>query len=224
MRRPKPAVGEIYHIYNRGVDKRNVFMEKADYARFIHDLYEFNKNEPPGRWHSSTMSEVRPLTFNNTVELLVFCLMPNHYHLLAQEKQKNGITEFMQKLGTGYTLYFNQKYQRSGALFQGKYKAVRISEDRHLRYLPYYIHLNPLDLTLPEWREGKIFDTMKAQRFLESYRWSSYLDYLGKKNFPSVTQRTHLRDIIGSPEEQTVGMLEWIRRNGWEEIEHLALE
>lgn len=220
--RPKPAVGEIYHIYNRGVDKRTVFLENADYARFIHDLYEFNNNKPLRRWHS--MSEVGLLTLDRMVELLAFCLMPNHYHLLIQEVQEGGITEFMRKLGTGYTNYFNQKHQRSGALFQGKYKVVRVSEDRYLRYLPYYIHLNPLDLIAPEWRDGEIADTAKAERFLESYRWSSYLDHTGKKNFPSVTQRKHLLEILGPPQEQIEQMIAWIKRNGWEEIEHLALE
>ena len=129
------------------------------------------------------------------IELMTFCLMPNHFHLMVRQKVENGITEFMRKLGTGYTNYFNQKYERVGTLFQGKFKAAHVQEEPHFLYLPYYIHLNPLDLYEAGWREQRVGDTDKALAFLDSYRWSSYLDYIGKKNFPSVTQRDFLLNV-----------------------------
>lgn len=225
MERTKPAIGEIYHVYNRGVDKRNVFLDQIDYIRFVHILYEFNNNLNANRWHASSMSGVGLLISKKPiVDLLAFCLMPNHYHLMIQEQQENGISEFMHKLGTGYTNYFNKKYERTGALFQGKYKIVHIIDDKHLQYLPYYIHLNPLDLILPNWRDGVLDDTKKALRFLHSYRWSSYLDYTGTKNFPSITKRDFLTEVMGNSDEQQKQMLDWVCRNGVEEIEHICLE
>jgi len=108
------------------------------------------------------------------VEILVFCLMPNHFHLMVKQKVNGGITLFMRKLGTGYTNYFNQKYKRVGPLFQGKYKIVHLYQDAHFLYLPYYIHLNPLELIIPEWKEQGIKNIKKAIKFLEKYRWSSF--------------------------------------------------
>jgi len=225
-RRQKPAIGEIYHVYNRGVEKRNIFKEKVDYFRFVHDLFEFNDIAPAGKW-SSKQSEVGAPKVEPRkllVEILAFCLMPNHFHLMLRQKEEAGIPEFMRKLGAGYTYFFNNKYERSGCLFQGKYKLVHIIDDNHLQHLPHYIHLNPLDIIMPEWREGSLQNEEKAFQFLESYRWSSLLDYMGKKNFPSVTQREYLREMIGNPHEQKRTLQEWIERNRFEEIEHLALE
>ena len=103
----------------------------------------------------------------------------------------------MQKLNAGYTKYFNQKYKRTGALFQGRYKNVLVSDETHFLHLPFYIHFNPLDLSYPEWRENKISNPKGALEFLKSYRWSSHLDYLGTKNFPSILNMKHLREILG---------------------------
>ena len=117
--------------------------------------------------------------------------MPNHYHLLLRQLKQDGIVRFMQKLGTGYTMYFNKVYERVGGLFQGRYKAVIIDKEPHFTYLPFYIHANPLKI----YRGSTSLD--KRMRFLENYRWSSFPDYIGKKNFPSVTSRAFLSDVIG---------------------------
>lgn len=204
MERPNFITDEIYHIYGRGVEKRVVFMDNKDYYRAIHDLYEFNDMRPAqAAYHHIQSSEVRLQKIEGRerellVEILCFCLMPNHYHLMLRQKRDGGITEFMRKLGTGYTNYFNIKYNRVGHLFQGKFQAVHIEKQAHLLYLPHYIHLNPLDLYMPEWRDRKIRNVTKALKFLESYRWSSYLDMIGKKNFSSVSQREFLAQIYGS--------------------------
>lgn len=223
--RPKPANDEIYHIYNRGVDKRDVFLDDQDRFRFVHDLFEFNDTVPAGKWHESEIGSpnMRPKR-DTVVDVLAFCLMPNHFHLMLRQKQEHGVSEFMKKLGIGYTYYFNKRYNRDGSLFQGKYKLVHIAEQNHFQHLPYYIHLNPLDLIYPDWRDGTITDTEKALRFLEQYRWSSYLDYAGKKNFPSVTQREFLAYTLESPDKQRQNMMEWVQREEFENIEHLSLE
>jgi putative transposase len=117
----------------------------------------------------------------------------------------------MRKIGTGYTNYFNKKYDRNGALFQGKFKSVHIERDSHLMYLPIYMHLNPLDYGFREWREGRIHDLKKAVEYLEGYRWSSYLDYIGKKNFPSIIKKDFLLHRLGDEQSQKVEILNWIK-------------
>lgn len=236
MNREKPSNEEIYHVYNRGTDKRLIFQEEIDYIRFIHDLFEFNDTADAGKPYippslkktkqspEVNLREIEKQPRELLVEILAFCLMPNHFHLLLRQKIDNGIPKFMLKLGTGYTNYFNKKYERGGVLFQGSYKHVQITEQNHFVHLPYYIHLNPLDLITPAWREGILYDLQKILRFLKTYRWSSYLDYVGIKNFPSVTQRALLAETLGTSHEQTTYMIEWIQRNGLETIEHLILE
>ncbi|MBI5420924.1 MAG: transposase [Parcubacteria group bacterium] len=156
MQKPQFVENEIYHIYNRGVEKRDVFMEDKDYFRFIHDLFEFNDTEVSFNltfyFNSKTMySEPQYLKDKKNprkllVEILAFCLMPNHFHLLLKQKKENGIVRFMQKLGTGYTKYFNEKNNRVGPLFQGAFRALLIKTDAHMLHLPFYIHANPLTL------------------------------------------------------------------------------
>ncbi len=198
---------EIYHVLNRGVDKRDIFMDKQDNLRFIHDLYEFNDQERV----ESTYYKFRDYGINGKigagkkhkqrkplVDILAFCLMSNHYHLMLSSKTEKGISLFMQKLNAGYVKYFNQKHERSGTLFQGRYKKILVTSNTHFLHLPFYIHFNPLDLSYPEWRENKISDPKKATELLKSHRWSSHLDYLGIKNFPSVLNMRALMETFGS--------------------------
>ncbi len=102
----------------------------------------------------------------------------------------------------GYAKYFNEKYSRNGVLWQGIYKRIRIERDAHFNYIPYYIHLNPLDFSMPEWREGNVKRISQALKKLQEYRWSSYLDYVGTKNFPSILDTDTLVDVLGSPKRQ----------------------
>lgn len=239
MRREKIANGNICHIYNRGVEKRTVFLDDKDYLRYVHDLFEFNDSEPtintayhlakrtPGgsievglRYIGKQERKPRKLL----VDLLAFCLMPNHVHLMVRQRVEGGVTEFMRKLGTGYTNYFNKKRERVGPLFQGKYKFVRVARDEHLLHLPYYIHANPLDIKFPGWRDRKLSDWKRATEFLESYRWSSYQDYVGKKNFPSVTQREFLLNLFGGTRDYKTDMARWLKDMSLETIEGITLE
>lgn len=197
---------EIYHVLNRGVDKRQIFIDKQDYLRFIHDLYEFNDKERAElNFYKFRDYEIEGKVATQDkkpreklVDILAFCLMPNHYHLMLSSRVDKGIPQFMQKVNMGYSKYFNQKHERIGTLFQGPYKKVSITDEVHFLHLPYYIHFNPLDLSNPEWRENKIYNPKKALEFLRSYRWSSHLDYLGIKNFPSVLNMKILQEIFGN--------------------------
>lgn len=215
MKKPQFVNNEIYHIYNRGVEKRDIFSNQKDYFRFIHDLFEFNDQTSAGKFSQKTeekseaeLPKIKPRKL--LVEILTFCLMPNHYHLLLRQKREKGIVRFMQKLGTGYTNYFNKKYERVGGLFQGRFKAIHVNREEYLDYLLYYIHFNPLDLIEPEWREGEIKNYQKAIKFLNSYRWSSHLDYIGEKNFPSVTQGEFLLKILGGGENYKQNIKKWL--------------
>ena len=189
---------EFFHVLNRGVDKRKIALDDYDRSRFIHDLFAFNDTKSSANFlHHVRQQSRRPRKL--LVYIHAFCLMQNHYHLLLSEVQRNGIPLFMKKLNMGYSKYFNKKYERTGALWQGKYKKVHIARDAHFMYIPYYIHLNPLDASMPQWREGKIRHPAAALRLLREYRWSSHLDYLGVKNFPSLTQRDVIGEVLGPP-------------------------
>ncbi len=197
---------ELYHVLNRGVDKRDIFLEEKDYLRFVHNLFEFNdrKNITNNLFHlekgQKNMGLRNPYKRDLLVDVHAFCLMSNHYHLLLSSSDKESVSNFMRKINVGHANYFNKKYDRNGALFQGRYKSVLIDKESQFLYIPYYIHFNPLDLKFPEWRKGKIRDFKKAINFLSSYRWSSHPDYIGKKNFPSVTERTYFLEIFGGPD------------------------
>lgn len=178
-------------------------MQERDYLRFIHSMAEFNRLETINNVNYYFQSgkqriKVNKGKENKLVDILCFCLMDNHYHMLLKQITNSGITEFMRKLGTGYTNYFNLKYERVGSLFQGKFKAVLVKSDSHLLFLPHYIHLNPLDFIGPEWRTGELRNTKKALQFLKSYRWSSYLDYINQDNFPNLTEREFITSLYGS--------------------------
>ena len=192
----------VYHALNRGVEKREIFLDKQDYLRFVHDLYELNDEDrvenstrifkiDPGLTSTTTRKKRKTL-----VDILAFCLMPNHYHLMLSPRVKNGIPKFMAKINIGYAKYFNQKYEREGALFQGRYKKILITDNTHFLHLPFYIHFNPLDLKYPEWRENNISSPQKTLEFLEYYKWSSHLEYLGAKNYGSVLNKKILDEIF----------------------------
>ncbi len=235
--------GGIYHVLSRGVDKRRIFLCKGDYLRFIHDLFEFNDENSAlniGRYFTqysySQLIDVRRQSIGRNdrratreprkclVEVLAFCLMPNHYHFLLRAKSDTSIAEFMKKINGGYAKYFNLKYERTGTLFSSRYKSVPVTNESHFIHLPYYIHMNPLDLITPEWRKRELTDYRQALRFLENYRWSSYLDYIGKKNFPSVTQRDFLSEFFGGPKEYRKSTRQWLKGMNWENIRDLTLE
>ena len=191
---------EFYHLINRGVDKRKVFEEDGDYIRFIHDMYVFNDAQSAPNYVVKARAGERKRDI--LLRIHAFSLMPNHYHILASPVQEGGLSLFMRKLNMGYAKYFNEKYERTGVLWQGTFRKISIVRDAHFRYIPYYIHLNPLDLTHPQWRSGSIRDCMGALASLGKYRWSSYLDYNGIRNFPSLLYTSELRAMFGTKKDQ----------------------
>lgn len=231
MQKPPFVDKEIYHIYNRGVEKRSIFSGNKDRFRFIHDLFEFNDVNPTSNNNyflskSHEYIEVQPRYIKRPrkliVEILAFCLMSNHFHLLLRQKRKGGIINFMKKLGTGYTMYFNKKHERVGPLFQGRFKAVHVGSDEYFRHLCHYIHLNPLDMTMPEWREGKIKNHNSAMAYLKNYRWSSFQDYSSIKNFPSVISKDLVSEVFENKYKQDLE--DWLRDINFESIQDLLLE
>lgn len=162
----------FYHIYNRGVEKRVIFEDSRDYKVFLKYIKEIlspidpeNQNTTFYLRGQSYKAEKKPLkNYQGEIDLLAYCLMPNHFHFLLRQKNKESLQGFMRALMTRYSMYFNKRYERVGSLFQGRYKAVLVNEEPYLLHLSRYIHLNPLEYTP---------NIEKA--------YSSYSDYIGKR-------------------------------------------
>ena len=200
---------ELRHALNHSIEGRNLFLDSQDYARFVHNLYEFNDSTPAGNTYRlfdpSGMRDFVSPSFRNTRKLLVqihgWVLMKDHYHILLSELVENGISLFLRKVNVGYAKYINERYGRSGTLFQSRTKKILIEHQSHFLYILHYIHLNPLDYLegAQEWRvrsKSSIKNMREALKYLDSYRWSSYPDYSGKKNFPSILTTTLFKDAF----------------------------
>ena len=214
MKKPQFTQDQIYHIYNRGVEKRKIFLDKQDYLRFIHNLFTLNNENiitNNSYDFSNKLNKNESKSRKLLVEILAFTLMPNHFHLLLRQKENNGIVKFMQKLGTGYSMYFNQKNKRVGGLFQGRFKAVIIDNDAHFWHIPTYIHLNPLSLI--NYRGSTSINYKQKIEFLKQYKWSSFLDYIGEKNFPSVISKDFLLDVFQGEKNYMKITADWIKND-----------
>ena len=143
MRNLKFTTGEYYHVFNRGSNKREIFLEKYDLERFFLSMQEFNSENPIGSIYEHSFNKKKSNRDSELVEFICYCLNPNHYHFLVKQATDDGIAKFMHRLGTGYTKYFNQKYENSGSLFQGTYKAKHVNNNEYLLHLSAYINLNP---------------------------------------------------------------------------------
>ncbi len=132
---------QYYHIYNRGVAKQDIFREASDYYYF---LSLFKRHLSPEQAVDSAGRKI--VSYRDEVDLVAFCLMPNHFHLLCYLKQPDGIITLMRSVMTAYTMYFNKKYGRTGGLYEGVFLASRITNDAYLWHVTRYIHLNPMDL------------------------------------------------------------------------------
>ncbi|KKU28458.1 MAG: Transposase [Candidatus Giovannonibacteria bacterium GW2011_GWB1_46_20] len=186
-------IEEYYHVFNRGVERRDVFLNEQDRRRFINLLYLCNSISPVN------MREV-------AVQGDAFVLM--------REKIENGISVFMKKLGTAYSMYFNTKYSRTGALFERPFKATHASDDRHLKHLYAYIHLNPLSIQNPGWKitDGNALPQISAEKFLREYPHSSYLYYLGNKRNEDVILSTEAFPEYFTKQEDFESLLrDWLQ-------------
>ncbi len=193
------SIGEYYHIYNRGTEKRAIFIESKDYKRFKILLYLCNSSEPVDMHSVFRSGSTIPGIFkkdrgDTLVDIGAYCLMPNHFHILIREKIENGISKFTKKLLTAYSMYFNNKNTRKGTLFEGSFQAKHVDSDIYLKYLFAYIHLNPVKLIDSDWKEKGIKNIEEAKEHLNGYQFSSFLDYknisrleekiINKKSFP----------------------------------------
>lgn len=222
--------GEIYHITTRAIDDNLIFKNTDDYYRGIFSIYEFNNAKP-------TTIQARRITRTNIkkanrdpisiiderdklVEIYAFCFMPNHIHLLVKQLKDDGVTDFMKKFGVGYGGYFNRKYQRKGYVFQNRFKCVHIKDENQLKVIFVYIHTNPISLIQPNWKEKGLDNSEKIIKFLENYKWSSYSDYLGNKNFPSVADRDFMTEIMGRIDGCRAAIENWAKHK--EEIRQFS--
>ena len=180
------SVGEFYHLYNRGSNKMPVFLDSSDKKRFIKLLFVCNSHKPVVLKTIQGQSLDKIDRGETLVDVGAYCLMPNHFHLLIKEKVENGISEFMKKISTGYSMYFNKRYERTGGLFEGTFKATHANDDEYLKYLFAYIHLNSVKLIEPDWKENGIKDKNAANVFLKGYEFSSHVDYLGVERTESL--------------------------------------
>jgi putative transposase len=212
------SVGEYYHIYSRGTDKRNIFADTHDYHRFLMLLYLCNSTSPvdiqklfrEGR----SFTELFTIDRNDPlVAINVWVLMPNHFHILLKEINKGGITTFMRKVMTGYSMYFNKKHGRNGNLFQGKFKSEHVDKDKYLKYLFSYIHLNPVKLISGEskWKENGIKNTEKAKDFLIRYEYSSLQSHLEENNkYKNIISKNEFPEYFPKSKDIWKELLEWI--------------
>lgn len=192
MRKTKFQVGGIYHIFNRGVDKREIFISKHDYQRFFTGLKELNTDKVIGSLYELNFirkreSKLPPGSLASRgkvdqkfVDIQCYALLPNHYHLIVKELIERGVERFFHKLSTSYTKYFNQKFNRTGSLFQGPFKSVEVETDEQLLYLSSYINGN-----------AEIHNVSSA----DDWPWSSYSDYIGTENQGLVNKKPILREF-----------------------------
>ena len=236
MRRGQFSNGEIYHVYNRGVAKCSICNKEDDRWRFLQGLCLFNdKNSAANAlWQLArnrgelnlkilkdyiVKHQRKPL-----VRIIAYCIMDNHYHLLVEEINEGGIVKFMQKLGVGYVRYFNNKHKRVGPLFQGRFKAVSVDEERYLLYLLVYINvINLGQFVQPNLKEEGIKNIQKILRAAEEYPWSSHLDYLGKRG-SIIISKGIFDEMLPTPKDYQDLVNNVLKDKKYKEIFHLALE
>ncbi len=207
----------MYHIYNRGVDKRIIFEDEKDYAVFLsflkyallsEDEISRSKSVDTTQISDSSRFNLRRAGLFGKVELVSFCLMPNHFHLLLYQYDVDGITRLMRSVATGYSLYFNKRHKRSGTLFQGRYKARMIDSQEYWDHISRYIHLNPLEIS----------DN------LTSYQYSSYPYFVGDKSAKWLRPGLVL-DGFKSKQEYRQFVIGYIpKRKELKDIEHLLAD
>lgn len=180
------APGEYYHIFNRGAHKQGVFKDKRDWQRFLFgvlylqssvsfkNISRITKDFSTEDGFPVRDEDIEKILKQRSVELVAFCLMSNHFHLLVREVEEGGISQYMQRVSEGYTKYFNTKYLTSGHVFQGRYKSVHVKDDEQLLYLSAYIHRNPREI--PQWKGKEAeYPWSSLQDFVSANRWGGLI-------------------------------------------------
>lgn len=168
--RPTPFVSEnFYHLFNRGVEKRIIFSDSRDYQRFLQTLYYYQFSGPKPRFSTHKKFKIKDFSHNpKIIDIICYCLMPNHFHLLIRQVKNGGVQEFVQKVINSYTKYYNTRHNRVGHLFQGVFKAVPAETNEQFLHVSRYIHLNPYVSNLTN--------------NLETYQYSSYPAFIRQIN------------------------------------------
>ena len=195
MRKVLFADGEFYHIYNRGVDKRNIFSDERDVERFLQSMEEFNTVDPIGSIYENSFRKNKPQLGSSAsklgsrerklVNFVAYCLNDNHYHFILEQVSEDGIKKMMHKLGTGYTKYFNNKQKRSGVLFQGKFKATHVASNEYLLHLSAYVNLNE-----------RVHQLGSRASKLGRSSWREYVEKENKKDHLGECENFCTKDIV----------------------------
>ena len=207
----------FFHIYNRGKDDKEIFIDHSDYFRFTLMLYCCNNTEPTQMKKAQCvganyygLAEVKrgkPL-----VDIISHSLMPNRFHLLIRERGVGSVSKFMAKLSTGYTMHFNQKYQRRGPLFAGPFQFFTIRSEAELKYLFAYIHLKPLKHGVNRRKHPRFLGDDLIKASLRRYEYSSYLDYMGKDRLRKIIlEPTIFEKYFKSPADFERNIFDWLR-------------
>ncbi|MBI2040099.1 transposase [Candidatus Microgenomates bacterium] len=177
---------EFYHLYNRGLEKKDIFTQNRDYSHFIKTFFYYQIQNPKPKFSVYRRTSIFPVDpSKKIVDIICYCLMPNHFHLLIKQLKDGGITEFMRRFILSYIKYRNLKYKHQGPLLNGPFRAVRIETDEQLIHVSRYIHLNPL--------------VSKLVKNLNFYSWSSYRAYIGLEDSPALAKEEIL-SFFKSPE------------------------
>ncbi|MAJ97629.1 hypothetical protein CL644_01995 [bacterium] len=186
-------INETYHVYNRGIEKRVTFESEPDYIRMMLLLLVANSSHPVTirnllrNYQGRTLVQLAKIfkeevPEDKIVDVLAYCLMPNHIHLVLSQRVEGGISKYLQKVLTAYTMYFNKKYERTGVLFQGTTKSQHIDDESQYLHIFDYVHKNPISLIQSDWKEKGVRDKKKVLTFLEEYQYGSYRDFTNEKS------------------------------------------
>lgn len=206
--------GEYFHIYNRGINKMVIFNDHFDYTRFQELLYLAN-SKLTRKLSDIKESKVPNLVWKEErgetlVDIGAYCLMPNHFHILIKSKNEKDTALFLQKLQLSHSKYFNKKNERTGVLFQGKIKAEHVTNNEYLKYLFSYIHLNPIKLIQKDWKEVGIKDISGVKQYLKDYKYSSFLDFISKRNESAILNFSVFPQYFVNNESFENNMFEWL--------------
>lgn len=214
MRKSKLETGTFYHLFNRGVDKRAVFVSQDDHDRFQAYLFLLNdeKNIRPANFF---VGERAKKIFDahrrgNLVAIAAYSLLPNHFHILATPLVDGGLSKFMQRVQTAYTMYFNEKHHRTGSLFEGAFKAAHVADENHLKYVLGYIHMSPAKLFDAKWEGATVGQLSTLAHKAAQYKYSSVGEYLSGK--PSITAPMHLPKNLARAAEMSKHLDFWLKR------------
>lgn len=211
----------FYHVFNRGIEKRPVFTDKREFYRAKELLRFYQYKKIPIKYsHFKSLPREKQqrlweilVQSGRIVEIISFCLMPNHFHLLLKQIADKGVSQFVANFTNAYTKYFNIKHERIGSLFEGVFKAVYVENDEQLIHLSRYIHLNPV--------ASSLINTVQ----LEGYTWSSYPEYVLEKSGDKIIKNNQVLDMFKSIADYKSFVLDQINyAKELEKIKHKVLE